>query len=138
MPRLHLTPGKDPVPIVQEAGWASGPVWIGAEHLAPTGIRSPDRPACRQSLYRLSYPAHWQLCSQLKNPDCSMYVIYQILSLHTLTQICGVQQHSYSVKIFVTVKECKLLISCTVSKVPHDIKMKQEVITVLNVAHQFH
>ena len=34
MPRQHLTPGKDPVPIVQEAGWASGPVWTGAENLA--------------------------------------------------------------------------------------------------------
>ena len=31
-------PGKDPVPIVQEAGWASGPVWTGAENLAPTGF----------------------------------------------------------------------------------------------------
>ena len=30
-----FTPGKDPVPIVQEAGWAPGPVWIGAENLAP-------------------------------------------------------------------------------------------------------
>ena len=56
MPRPHLTPGKDPVPIVQEAGWASGPVWTGAENLASTGIRSPDRPARRQSLYRLRYP----------------------------------------------------------------------------------
>ena len=28
-------PEKDPVPIVQEAGWASGPVWTGAENLAP-------------------------------------------------------------------------------------------------------
>jgi hypothetical protein len=28
------------------------------ENLAPTGIRSPDRPARSQSLYRLSYPAH--------------------------------------------------------------------------------
>jgi hypothetical protein len=27
--------GKDPVPIVQEAGWAAGPVWTGAENLAP-------------------------------------------------------------------------------------------------------
>ena len=51
------TRGKDPVPFVQEAGWASGPVWTGAENLAPTGIRSPDRPARSQSLYRLSYPA---------------------------------------------------------------------------------
>ena len=40
-----LPPGKDPVPIVQEAGWALGPVLTGAENLAPTGIRSPDRPA---------------------------------------------------------------------------------------------
>jgi hypothetical protein len=23
----RFTPGKDPVPIVQEAGWAPGPVW---------------------------------------------------------------------------------------------------------------
>ena len=38
MPRQHLTPGKDPVPIVQEAGWASGPVWTGAENLAPLGF----------------------------------------------------------------------------------------------------
>jgi hypothetical protein len=57
-PRPHLTPGKDPVPTVQEAGWASGPVWTGAENLAPTGIRSPDRPARWKSLYRLRYPAH--------------------------------------------------------------------------------
>ena len=30
-----LYPGKDPVPLVQEAGWARGPVWTGAENLAP-------------------------------------------------------------------------------------------------------
>ena len=58
MPRPYLTPGKDPVPIVQEAGWASGSVWTGVENLATTGIRSPDHPARRQSLHRLRYPAH--------------------------------------------------------------------------------
>ena len=52
----RFTPGKDPVPIVQEAGWSLGPVWTDAENLAPTGIRSPDRPSRSQSLYRLSYP----------------------------------------------------------------------------------
>ena len=57
-PRPHFTPGKDPVPILQEAGWAPGPVWTGAENLAPTGILSPDRPARSQSLYRLRYPAN--------------------------------------------------------------------------------
>jgi hypothetical protein len=53
----HFTPEKHPVPIVQEAGWARGPVWTCAKNLAPTGIRSPERPARRQSLYRLSYRA---------------------------------------------------------------------------------
>jgi len=53
-----FTPRKDPVPIVQEAGWAPGPVWTGAENLALTGIRSLDCPARNQSLYRLRYPAH--------------------------------------------------------------------------------
>jgi hypothetical protein len=51
-----FTPWKDPVPIVHEGGWAPGPVWTGAENLAPNGIRSPDRPARSESLYRLSYP----------------------------------------------------------------------------------
>jgi hypothetical protein len=58
MPRPFSTPGKDPVSIVQETGWAPGPVWTSAENLAPTRARSPDRPARSQSLYRLSYPAH--------------------------------------------------------------------------------
>jgi hypothetical protein len=31
-----FTPGKDPLQIVQEAGWAPGPVWTGAENLAPS------------------------------------------------------------------------------------------------------
>jgi hypothetical protein len=58
MPRPLSTPGKNPVPIVQEAGWAPGPVWTSAENLASTGIRSPDCPARSQSLYRLSYSVH--------------------------------------------------------------------------------
>ena len=51
----RFTPWRDPVPIVQEAGWAPGLVWTGTENLAPTGIRSPDRPTRSESLYRLSY-----------------------------------------------------------------------------------
>ena len=39
-PRPHFTPGKDPVPIVKDAGWVPGPVWTGAENLVPTWIRS--------------------------------------------------------------------------------------------------
>ena len=59
-PRPLFTPWKYPVPIVQEVWWAPDLVWTGVENLAPTGMRSPDRPARSQSLYRLSYPAHRQ------------------------------------------------------------------------------
>ena len=47
-PRPLLILRKDPVPIVQETGWAPGPVWTGAENLASTGIRSLDSPARSQ------------------------------------------------------------------------------------------
>ena len=57
MPRPHFIPGKDPVPIVQEVGWAPRPVWTGGKsRLHRDSI--PDRPARSQSLYRLSYRAH--------------------------------------------------------------------------------
>jgi hypothetical protein len=52
-----LYPQENPIPLVQEAGWASGPVWMCAKNLALTGIRSPDCPTCIQLLYRLNYPA---------------------------------------------------------------------------------
>ena len=43
-PGRNLPPGKDPVPILQETGWAPGPVWTGEVNLVPIGIRPPDRP----------------------------------------------------------------------------------------------
>jgi hypothetical protein len=48
--------GKDPILVVQEARWDPGQVWTDVENLADTGIGSPDRTACSESLYRLSYP----------------------------------------------------------------------------------
>jgi len=40
-----LYPKERPGPRLQEAGWAPGRAWTGAENLVPTGIRSPGRPA---------------------------------------------------------------------------------------------
>ena len=57
-PRPHFTPGKDPVPIWQEVGWAPGPVWTGRKS-RPHRNSISDRPDRSQSLYRLSYPAHY-------------------------------------------------------------------------------
>jgi len=56
-PRPHFTPGKDPIPIVHEAGWAPGPVWTDGKS-RPHRDSIPDRPARSQSLYRLNYRAH--------------------------------------------------------------------------------
>ena len=59
-PRPHFTPRKDPLPILQEAGWAPGPVWKGGKS-RPHWDSIPNRPARSQLLYRLSYPAHMSL-----------------------------------------------------------------------------
>ena len=59
---LFLREG-DPVPILQEAGWTPRLVWTGTENLVPTGIRSSDRPARNESLYRYTivYSIEWIL-----------------------------------------------------------------------------
>jgi len=44
------------LPPRKEARWAPGPVRTGAKNLAPTEIRSLDRPARSESLYRPRYP----------------------------------------------------------------------------------
>ena len=43
-PRPHFTPGKDPVPILQEAGRAAGPVWKSGKS-RPHRDSIPDLPA---------------------------------------------------------------------------------------------
>jgi len=54
-PRPHFTPGKDPVPILQEDGWAAGPVWTGGK-ARPQRNSIPDRPARSQSLIPTGLP----------------------------------------------------------------------------------
>jgi len=56
-PRPHFTPGKGQVLIIQEAGWAPGPVWTGGKS-RPYRDSIPGCEARSQSLYRLSYRAH--------------------------------------------------------------------------------
>jgi hypothetical protein len=55
-----------PVPIVQAAGCAAGPVWtsvVKRKCLAPTGVRTPNRPGCSEALYRRRYSGpHLKCC----------------------------------------------------------------------------
>jgi len=52
------TPGKESVPIVQEAGWAPGPVWTGSENFVPTGIRSRTVQPMASRCTDWAIPAH--------------------------------------------------------------------------------
>lgn len=48
---VALPQNRAHVPIVQEAGLASQPVWSSTEHRAPTTwVRSPERPLRGESL----------------------------------------------------------------------------------------
>jgi hypothetical protein len=47
---------RDPIPIPQEVGWASGLVWRGKENPVPTTDLTPDCPAHSMSLYQLHHP----------------------------------------------------------------------------------
>jgi hypothetical protein len=51
-----LPPGKTRYPLYRRLGGPQGRSRQVRKTLAPTGIRSPDRPARSESLYRLSYP----------------------------------------------------------------------------------
>ena len=55
-PRPLYPRERDPVSLVQKAGWFSRLVWMGPENLAFSGVRGPDRPARSESLYQLRYP----------------------------------------------------------------------------------
>jgi len=66
----RFTPGRDPVPIVQKAGWAPGPVWMGAENLVPTGFDprtvQPVGITTLTELSRAILPSHESFVSQLR------------------------------------------------------------------------
>jgi hypothetical protein len=53
-PRPHFTPGKDPAPILQEAGWAPGSAWAGGKS-RPRRVSIPHLPA------RSSFAIHTEL-----------------------------------------------------------------------------
>ena len=57
-PDSTLPPGKTRYPLYRRLGGPQVRSGQVRKISLPTGIRSPDRPARSQSLYRLRYPAH--------------------------------------------------------------------------------
>jgi len=76
----RFTAGKDPVPIVKEAGWAPGPFWTGAENFASTRIRSPELPTRSKSLYRLHCPGPQSLY-RLHCPGPQLFIVLKCKTL---------------------------------------------------------
>jgi len=87
-PRPHFTPGKNPVSILQEVGWAPGPIWTGGKSRSHRDS-IPDHPARSQLLYRLSYPTHF--CVQYNKLSSSRPIFdiawYEILKVMLNTAI---------------------------------------------------
>ena len=82
LPSAALTQERDPVPIVQEAGWALGPYWRGADNLLPTGIWSHDHPTRGESLYLMSYPGRLKIY-ELKLHEAINGLIHLVHDLST-------------------------------------------------------
>ena len=61
-----LPPGKDPVPIVRETGWAPGPVWTGGKS-RPHRYSIPDRPARSSVGIPTELPARHTFYSNVSN-----------------------------------------------------------------------
>ena len=86
---LPLYPQKrDHVPILEEVGWTSEPLWTGAENLALSELRTKNLPARSESLYRLLHSA-LQTCDILvehvKGEDIQSH--FNIPSMHNTVDV---------------------------------------------------
>ena len=99
--RPLFTPGKDPVPIIQEAGWAPGLVWTDAENFSLTGIWSPDRPARSQSLYGLGYPGRSEFHYSNNIMSTGSFLFNDCVKNYLWTAMCEIICEPLCVKLFV-------------------------------------
>jgi len=80
----RFTHQKEPVPIVQEAGWVRRMAWMGGKS-HPHWDSIPDHPGRSQSLYRLSYPAHPE-----KSKNGKYASIKRKTSTYSVTEYCSI------------------------------------------------
>ena len=99
-PQPHFTPEKDPVPTLQEAGWAPGPVWTGGKS-RPHRDSIPDRPARSSVAIPTELPgphilAYWTITVNLTpvksckfcKPSCTFFLHSDLdKSLHSFVRL---------------------------------------------------
>jgi hypothetical protein len=75
-PRLLYRSEGDSVSIVQQTAWVPVPVWTGVKILVLTGIRSPDRPSCRNSPYNYVIGGRYKKKINSSKPSCYYSYMY--------------------------------------------------------------
>ena len=90
--RPHFTSGKDPVLILQEAGWAPVPVWTDGK-FRHHWDSIPDRPARSQSLYLLSYPVHvlGQVDLEYNHTSCELFLTKAAFTRRRIRKVTSVR-----------------------------------------------
>ena len=120
---------RDPVLIVQEAGWAPGPIWTSAENLDPTGIRFPDRAARSKSLHRLSSIGPSNCAVDVETPQAAVLIETQMYQRLYTTEY-DTKQNRKTVHFANT---CYTLQSASTSPMAHRLNLNNE-LTVLKRA----
>jgi len=112
----RFTPGKEPVPIVQEAEWAPWPFWTGAEKLASNGIRSRIIKPVASRHADWAIPAHYYLVAKvihihfLRSHKCVCVYIYIYIYIQYTHRVICVYIYIYYIythtHTFVTARVC--------------------------------
>jgi hypothetical protein len=101
--------GKDLVPIVPEACWASRRVWTGTKNLPCTVIRSPDRVGDNELIYLYAIPAGHHL--YLTGND--LFQRYLLTKYLRCTE-CSLKETKK--KVFCLVQKSRSYILCPIPK----------------------
>ena len=112
MPR-PLHPGKDPVPMVQETGWAPGPVWTGAKNLAHlhTGFdsRTVQPVASRYTGWAIPAPELYIFVSFAGVWPICLYVLWNQKAAFTHSRHCSAFSHSSVTSDILTSRRYRIL-----------------------------
>jgi len=99
-PRRTLPPGKIPVPILQEAGWAPGPVWTGGNS-RPHRDLIPDRPARGSVAIPTElpdprpYPIYLELLNRVISESLFLSVLFRLITIVIYNDLFASDENKY-------------------------------------------
>ena len=111
-----LPPGKRPG--TQKAGWAPGPVCMGAEDLASTWVRSQDRRARSELLYRLLYPGPQKRLNYLWINLTSVLLLLSVVRINWFLICCKISA-PFLYRCANLLKPCVVALAISLQMVKH-------------------